>query len=157
MWQPRKQGLFPEESIASQARQTLIKYINEIEYPECNKLYNKSGKVYYLKIWNEAHSLYKIGFTQDSVRNRIASLNIPKIYSVKVIQVLSCRKGVQAWLIEGLFHKEFKEYRYKGLPIFNFNNGNTEVYSKDVLGLDGCVYREVGFSFEELLKEKKLG
>jgi hypothetical protein len=139
MWQPEK--LFTRG----------LKYINELEYPEDVKYYKRSGRVYYLRISNESHTLYKIGFTMKTVRERIESLNISYKYKVDVIASLNFNKAAQALIIEGLLHREFKEFRYKGLNLFDFNNGNTEVYVKDVLNI-GNKFKEERWSFEDLLK-----
>ena len=148
MWQPEK--LFTR-GLKDIAGELYIKYINEIEYPEEEKYYKRSGKVYYLRISNDSHTLYKIGFTMKTVRERIESLNISYKYKVELLASLSFAKASQALVIEGLLHKEFKEWRYKGLNLFDFNNGNTEVYVKDVLNI-GNKFKEERWSFEDLLK-----
>jgi hypothetical protein len=148
MWQPEK--LFTK-GLKDIAGELYIKYINEIEYPEEEKYYRRSGKVYYLRISNDSHTLYKIGFTMKTVRERIESLNISYKYKVELLASLSFAKASQALVIEGLLHKEFKEWRYKGLNLFDFNNGNTEVYVKDVLNI-GNKFKEERWSFEDLLK-----
>jgi hypothetical protein len=148
MWQPEK--LFTR-GLKDIAGELYIKYINEIEYPEEEKYYKRSGKVYYLRISNDSHTLYKIGFTMKTVRERVESLNISYKYKVELLASLSFAKASQALVIEGLLHKEFKEWRYKGLNLFDFNNGNTEVYVKDVLNI-GNKFKEERWSFEDLLK-----
>jgi hypothetical protein len=148
MWQPEK--LFTK-GLKDIAGDLYIKYINEIEYPEDVKYYKRSGKVYYLRISNDSHTLYKIGFTMKTIRERVESLNISYKYKVDVIASLSFAKASQALIIEGLLHKEFKEWRYKGLNLFDFNNGNTEVYVKDVLNI-GNKFKEEKWCFEDLLK-----
>ena len=148
MWQPEK--LFTR-GLKDIAGELYIKYINELEYPEDVKYYKRSGRVYYLRISNESHTLYKIGFTMKTVRERIESLNISYKYKVDVIASLNFNKAAQALIIEGLLHREFKEFRYKGLNLFDFNNGNTEVYVKDVLNI-GNKFKEERWSFEDLLK-----
>jgi hypothetical protein len=148
MWQPEK--LFTR-GLKDIAGDLYIKYINELEYPEDVKYYKRSGRVYYLRISNESHTLYKIGFTMKTVRERIESLNISYKYKVDVIASLNFNKAAQALIIEGLLHREFKEFRYKGLNLFDFNNGNTEVYVKDVLNI-GNKFKEERWSFEDLLK-----
>jgi hypothetical protein len=148
MWQPEK--LFTR-GLKDIAGDLYIKYINELEYPEDVKYYKRSGRVYYLRISNESHTLYKIGFTMKTVRERVESLNISYKYKVDVIASLNFNKAAQALIIEGLLHREFKEWRYKGLNLFDFNNGNTEVYVKDVLNI-GNKFKEERWSFEDLLK-----
>jgi hypothetical protein len=142
MWQPEK--LFTR-GLKDIAGDLYIKYINELEYPEDVKYYKRSGRVYYLRISNESHTLYKIGFTMKTVRERIESLNISYKYKVDVIASLNFNKAAQALIIEGLLHREFKEFRYKGLNLFDFNNGNTEVYVKDVLNI-GNKFKEERWS-----------
>ena len=148
MWQPEK--LFTR-GLKEVAGELYIKYINEIQYPEDAKYYRTGGKVYYLRMSNDSHTLYKIGFTMKTVRERIESLNISYKYKVELLASLSFAKASQALVIEGLLHKEFKEWRYKGLNLFDFNNGNTEVYVKDVLNI-GNKFKEERWSFEDLLK-----
>jgi hypothetical protein len=80
-----------------------------------------------------------------TVRERIESLNISYKYKVDVIASLNFNKAAQALIIEGLLHREFKEFRYKGLNLFDFNNGNTEVYVKDVLNI-GNKFKEERWS-----------
>lgn len=134
-WQPRK--LFQEKRNLKQvATKILRKRIKDIVYPEENYYYDRPASVYYLKILYKDLILYKIGYTSKSIKERINSLEFPEGCRVTVLQELKCSLALYAIIIEQLLHKEFRNYVYKGTWILKNGNGNTEIYSKDVLLLE---------------------
>jgi hypothetical protein len=54
---------------------------------------------------------------------------------MKVLEELWFETGKEAYELEQRLHDELSEFRYSGEPILG--SGNTELYTKDVLELDG--------------------
>lgn len=92
---------------------------------------NKSGTCYYIKIETVDQILYKIGITNQSVKHRFGN---PKDIKITSLQELYFDDGFDCLALERKILKEYREFQYKGLPILQ--NGNTEIFIKDVLNLD---------------------
>ncbi|MDD4242763.1 MAG: GIY-YIG nuclease family protein [Bacilli bacterium] len=95
---------------------------------------NKSGLLYYIKIYSECLIVYKIGITNYNTKNRIQTMGLNKKFNTKILKEIYFENGANALSFESEYKKQFKEFQYKGEPIMN--NGNTELFTKDVLGLD---------------------
>ncbi len=88
----------------------------------------KKAIMYYLKI--NGGEAYKIGITNNTVNERF------HVYDLKKIEVIHIEKfpiGNDAFIKEQKIIKEFKEFKYKGVPLLS--SGNTELFSFDILGL----------------------
>lgn len=115
------------------------KIINEIcchmERGEFSFNADKPAILYYIRFDSELNTpIYKIGITNKSVSERILTMGINKIYTPVIIEEFYFEKGKEAYDMEKLYNKEFMEYRYFGDAILN--NGNTELFTTDVLQLD---------------------
>jgi len=99
---------------------------------------NKSAILYYIKfnIPNEL-SLYKIGITNLSLKERIRGMQIKKGITATVLKELWLECGIEAKTLEKELHNEFKEYKYYGDSILD--NGNTELFVNDILKLDNII------------------
>jgi len=95
------------------------------------------GTVYYIKIITKDVCLYKIGYTRLDVVTRIKGI-IRYIDDIQVhlIASLSNIPTDEVYVFEQIMHSRCKNTYvwYKGVNIIN--NGNTELYHWDVLGLD---------------------
>jgi len=91
---------------------------------------NKPAYLYYIKFGN----LYKIGITNSKVKTRIQTMKVSKEYTPIIIQELYFENGKDAYNEEFRLHKLYEEFSYTGEPIMK--SGYTELYIKDVLGLD---------------------
>ena len=103
--------------------------------PKCAKSgFNpeKPAIVYYLRVSRDGEPpLYKIGITNRTVRQRY-------YYETRGITVLRTWEYLLGSLALDHEHrvlKAHKKHRYKGRRVFN-HIGNTELFTKDVLGLD---------------------
>ena len=99
----------------------------------CHKFgidYTKPSIVYYLKILGGEY--YKIGITNYTVEARF-SLKDLKI--IETLKIWSFDTGEEARLFEKGVLAEFKEFSAKNVHILTAG-GNTELFIKDVLGLD---------------------
>lgn len=95
----------------------------------------KSGILYYIKFESVLDiPIYKIGITNASTKCRINSMRVCDGYATKILKEFYFENGKECYDVEQLYHKEYKEYRYYGDNVMK--NGNTELYVKDVLGLD---------------------
>ena len=96
---------------------------------------DKPAILYYIRFDSEVNSpLYKIGITNKTVSERIITMCINKEYTPVIIKEFYFETGEEAYAMEKAYHKEFMEYRYFGDAILN--NGNTELFTTDVLQLD---------------------
>lgn len=98
-----------------------------------------TGKIYYLRLEyfnsvGDIVTLYKIGYTSRTVAHRITTIGFPSCVIVTIITSVSYSKLVDCYNIEQLLHQEHSRYRYRGVKLLE--NGNSELYVKDVLGLD---------------------
>ena len=90
---------------------------------------SKPGILYYLEVSDNGSKCYKIGITNLTVQQRFTASERNKI---KVISTTSYARGEDAYNEEQKLLKEYKEYRYTGPNILV--SGNTELFTKDVLG-----------------------
>jgi hypothetical protein len=77
-------------------------------------------------------TLYKIGITNLTVQKRFPSLDLARI---RVVKTWSYELGVDAAKREIAVLREFMDDRYTGLDVL-IGAGNTELFVRDVLGLD---------------------
>ncbi len=93
----------------------------------------KPGILYYLAVTKEDGStLYKIGITNLTVRKRFATLDLERI---RIIKLWKFDVGRHAAEREGEILCQFSEDQYRG-PDILISAGNTELFIRDVLGLD---------------------
>ncbi len=113
--------------------QTPRNHLNGDGCPNCGGSggFDKSKKaiLYYLSI-NDGEA-YKIGITNNSVKNRFYAHDLKKI---KVLKEWCYLFGKDAALEEALILKKYSEYKYTGPYLLS--SGNTELFNTDVLGLD---------------------
>ena len=95
---------------------------------------NKPGFLYYLRVVHELTGvvLYKIGITNRSVEKRF---RVQDLSIISPIDVKYFANGYDAAAEERRIKGAFREYRYKGPNILS-SNGDTELFTKDVLKLD---------------------
>ena len=95
--------------------------------------YNLPGVVYYIRLDRRyADSLYKIGLTNRSVTDRFCKKDLAII---TLIHEWYFEDGREASDFERVVLNTYSEYRYNGSDIL-LSGGNTELFTKDVLGLD---------------------
>jgi len=104
--------------------------------PQCTK-YGFNTKIpsilYYIKITKGCNIYYKIGVTNKSVKSRFdAEPSSTKITSILEIQF---QTGAEAKEKEQEILKNYSNYRVT-IPGFLVSNGNTELFSIDILGVD---------------------
>jgi hypothetical protein len=96
---------------------------------------NKPGYCYYIKFESENNpTLYKIGITNLSVNKRLKTIKPYKEYIPTILQELYFENGSDSLNMETKILRDFKEFKYIGEPIMQ--NGNTELFTKDILNLD---------------------
>jgi len=111
--------------------QLFSSHLNGRGCPKCSCSGFDSGKkaiLYYLSVGNGL--AYKIGITNKSVTYRFSGEN----HMVKVLKTWKFDKGIDAYNKEQQILKEYSKYKYQGVPLLK--NGNTELFSVDVLNLD---------------------
>ena len=90
------------------------------------------GTLYYLRVQAEnGDTLYKIGITNLTVQQRFTALDLSKIH---VLSITTYEIGANAYAEEQRIMTQFKEFKYKGQNVLS--SGNTELFIKDVLGVD---------------------
>lgn len=104
----------------------------------------KISRIYYIKLEFSSFSLYKIGFTSRTVSHRVKTMGVPKGVKVKILQVVLCPNQYVAYNLEQALHLLYEKDRfYSKKPIIQ--SGYSELYKRDVLGLDrglkSTVYR----------------
>lgn len=90
---------------------------------------NKPGVLYYLKVGNG--TAYKIGITNRSVDKRFT---LQDLQSVRVLKVWKFQDGLACRSEEQRILQTYKDYKYQGPPLLT--SGNSELFYKDILGLD---------------------
>lgn len=95
---------------------------------------DKRAFVYYVRIETETlrYPLYKIGVTNGSVAHRFRSEKAV----ITEIMVWEHKIGRAALAQERELLMEYADHNYIGKAVLN-SNGNTELFTKDILGLDG--------------------
>lgn len=102
---------------------------------DCNSHYlhgvdaykNRSATLYYFKV----DGYYKIGVTVENVKRRYS--NDKALLRFENIHEWFFEDGTQAYKLEKLILNMYKGYKYEGRPILK--GGNSELFSKDILGL----------------------
>ncbi len=92
----------------------------------------KPGRLYYLRVDDYVFGpLYKIGITNRSVFERFQKRDLEKI---TIISRWQFSEGVGALGKETEILRHFKRSKYKGEHVLT--SGNSELFTKDILGLD---------------------
>ena len=91
---------------------------------------DKPGTLYYIRFDIDGKSFYKIGITNQTIKQRFVREPLP----YTVIHTKTYLVGSMAYEDEQKILKEHANYKYKGYPILD--SGNTELFTRDVLGLD---------------------
>lgn len=90
------------------------------------------GRLYYLRVEDRIFgTLYKIGITNRSESTRFRSQDTEKITLIRRWQF---DLGAIAQSFETRIKQRFRKSQYRGEPVLT--DGNTELFTKDVLGLD---------------------
>jgi len=90
----------------------------------------KRGLVYYIRIDKDGTTVYKIGITNNSVKDRFRE----ESKYITVLRTWEFEYGQKAINLEQSILKEYSYAKYKGEPILK--SGNTEMFIDDVLLLD---------------------
>lgn len=95
--------------------------------------FNKKEKaiVYYLKIYHQDKTYYKIGITNRDITKRFSTKEMKKI---EVIKIWNFEYGEDAMNFEREILNKYSIFRCNNLNILT--TGNTELFSKNVLQLD---------------------
>jgi hypothetical protein len=93
----------------------------------------KPGSLYYIAVkTDDGRILYKIGITNLTIERRFPVADRARI---RVVKIWRFDIGQRAAEREAEIISEFSRYRYYG-PAILVGSGNTELFTKDVLGLD---------------------
>jgi hypothetical protein len=92
---------------------------------------NQPAIFYYLRVDRGTDSpLYKIGITNRSVQERFLATEIENITILEAIKMA----GQDAYEFEQELLREFAEFIYDGPNVLH--SGNTEIFTKDIFGMD---------------------
>lgn len=109
--------------------QNLLNHSNGQGCPKCNKQYGAWGfkysrwknvqkgrkaKVYFIRLYNDKESFYKVGITYQSLKNRLR--NFPYMY--EIINTREFSDPQKALDLELKFKRFYKKYKYK--PLIKF-------------------------------------
>ncbi len=96
--------------------------------------YNRPTRLYYIRVDfdDDRDSLYKIGITTRSVSERFNE--VPSGIHIVVVVEKLFGTGKLAFDVEQKQLRKFKKHAYTGPKVLP--SGNTELFTKDVLGLD---------------------
>ena len=92
----------------------------------------KPAILYYLRIDTRNQTLYKIGITNRTVEARF----IGDMDKITILNIKYFDQGGDAYKQEQEIIKNFSEYHYSGGDVILSKGGNTELFTKDILGLD---------------------
>lgn len=91
---------------------------------------NKPGILYYIKIKKGIYTSYKIGITNTSVKKRFPG----EMKYITILREIHFQNGEHALNEENRIKEQFKDYKWLGQKLLI--SGNTEMFYKDILGLD---------------------
>jgi hypothetical protein len=91
---------------------------------------SKKAILYYVKFIKGSKTLYKVGISNFSVKERFRKEKI----KMEVIKVIEFEKGIDAKNLETKILKDNKDFLYKGVNILK--SGNTELFNFDVMEWD---------------------
>jgi hypothetical protein len=110
---------------------------NKSGCPDCAETgfkQNKPGLLYYIAVTaDDGATLYKIGITNLSIKKRFPTLDLERMRIVKIWRFAVGRVAAER---EAEILSEFAGSRYCG-PDILVGAGNTELFTHDVLALDG--------------------
>lgn len=92
---------------------------------------SKPATLYYIRFQFEGNFYYKIGITNKTILSRFKD----EKFSYVILNIKTFTIGIDAYNTEQKLLKSFNNYRYVGHPFLR--SGNTELFVKDVLRLDG--------------------
>lgn len=92
--------------------------------------YSGPGTLYYLKIFNNENTYYKLGITSKSIPSRIKNMSIRKDFEVEVLKSVEFSSIEEARYIEQILFKDLAQFR---ITVDFVSNGNTEFFSKDIM------------------------
>lgn len=87
--------------------------------------------LYYIKVVYKGNTAYKIGITNKDVNTRFKSNTKGNISIIKTWDYI---KGRDARIEESRILKDFNVYKWNGIDLLT--DGNTELFSRDILELD---------------------
>lgn len=102
--------------------------------PECSTTgfkINKSGIFYYIKISSETETYYKVGITNNSIKQRFVA---EKDKHIEILAEVYFDKGQDAYNLEQQILKEFDGERVNGNKFLK--QGNTELFLRDILQME---------------------
>ncbi len=112
---------------------------------------NKPGFLYYLRVYGDDRTYWKVGITNNSIGKRFNA-----VCDREKIVPLYCQyfeDGGLARECEKNILNIFKDYRAKTVKVLKLS-GNTELFTRDVLQMDHLANRDLGgwpaYSFNEL-------
>jgi len=109
----------------------------------------REGRLYYIRVYDRVFgTLYKIGITNHSVSRRFLPYELEKI---TIVAHWYFTEGHRAHRKEGEILRLFEQSRYKGENVLLA--GNTELFIKDVLGLDPQSGEQKHPIVQDILKE----
>jgi len=138
--------------------QSLISNIQVSKPNKYVKLKSRAATLYYLRIEFTHLTVYKIGYTTTSLQERVHGkrasykwgvrkgkmvrvraaghngMGLPKDAKIYVVATLANANGSLVYQWEQYLHTKYALQRYTGVPLME--NGNTELYTCDVLMLD---------------------
>jgi hypothetical protein len=109
-------------------------HLNGAGCPSCsNRGFNKDlpAILYYLRINDGYKILWKIGITNNTVKDRF-----PRDFKkISILETWGYEVGNDAYIREQQIIKQYKHVSYIGDPVL-LDSGNTELFIEDILGLD---------------------
>jgi len=89
---------------------------------------NKPGILYYLKVTTSGITLWKIGITNRTVRERFP---LEDLDIIDIVWTKEFSNGNECYNEERRILREYKEFQYKGSKVLT--SGNTELFTIDIL------------------------
>ena len=93
---------------------------------------DKDSILYYLKVKHNNHYFYKIGITNNTVKDRYFNRDLEKVKDYVTFPMI----GQKAWDWEKAIITKYKDELYQGNEIIlDSAKGNKELFNKDILGV----------------------
>ena len=97
--------------------------------------YNKPTMVYYIKVIANNEVAYKIGITTQNVYRRFKRDIKDGVHIIELAHQMY-QTGEQAYIVEQKLHHDHRQDARWKSKRHMLRSGNSELYSKDILGID---------------------
>lgn len=112
-----------------------VGYKDLLKTKQYDFFFSEPTTVYYLLITCDGRVAYKIGITNQSIKERFGG----DYYNIEILMTMLCKSRIEAYSIEQEILRKYRYLKYLGEDLLR--NGNTELFHSDIrneIGEDEC-------------------